>query len=366
MTQRTRVSTHYFIQLIIGILFRSPLVQGKGLVRSRSQISRNRFLGKPFFFPNSHVSSVTIFGAAKLPSSVVANAMHESKLSRSFSSHSAKRFVKLLNRWYTSQGYLASYVVEPLAPPPKSTGRLEVRVIEGKTAKKPININFYRTRWVNCTNNNKNIIKSARAIAVAEQSLLRGPLKRQSKAAPYREMVIQLLNPWSRECVISPQTLRELRSAGPSGLSQVDEKSFNGTHLRVYERVRGRTRPSIVAMALGIRPGSPLRLTPENIQRLRKRDIFQEIWFRGVKSVGDHKGVEMVTFNGKEPHIYPTKFVLLLDVIERDMQIFFEPSIKSNFAEKKVHGSVELKHENLFGLNQQVICRTSTFLCLKF
>merc|ERR1711871_1073546 len=105
-------------------------------------------------------------------------------------------------------------------------------------------------------------------------------------------------------------------------------------------------------MALGIRPGSLLRLTPENIQRLRKRDIFQEIWFRGVKSVGDNKEVEMA-LNGKETLTYPTKFVLLLDIIERDVQIFFEPSITSNFAEKKVHGSLELKHNNLFGLNQQ-------------
>ena len=321
---------------------------------------------------------MTVHGAATLPASVVTAAVMETNISRRFTPQAADDFAALVNGWYASQGYLASRVLLPIASPTEASNRLVVRVSEGMVAPEPVAIHYFRPRWVDCnilgltssaTSNHK---KLAYAVEAAEKTLM------ETSSTEY---LGRRVPPLQRPTKLYPNSLQDLRVGGPGGSSQVDARSFNGTHVRVFERVSGRTSPSTVASALDLRPGRPFRLTHANTLRLLDSGLFRDISWRALSRDGSSRGGtaprvdhihipalsrfrRLFSSPSGEGAPYPSKHVpsrsestsvvLSVDVIEHDSYVYFEPGVKSNLADKSMDGTIEFKHMNFFGRNQRV------------
>ena len=228
---------------------------------------------------------------------VVKTAAVETNLSKTFTPAAARHFARLLNEWYISHGYVASRVVEPIAPPLEEANgrRLFVRVAEGKAAPEPVVLNFFRPRWLTCSSSIAGIsemassmpMTSAAAIAAAEKAILAPP---RAEIEGKYSAGSQLPSPLGLQCLkprstLHPLTLNELRTGGPGGGSMVRAETFNGTHVQVFDRVPGRTRPSTVATALGLRPGRPFRITPTGNARLSNSGLFREVSWRSLDTI---------------------------------------------------------------------------------
>jgi hypothetical protein len=280
-------------------------------------------------------------------------------------------------------------VLLPIVSPTETSGRLVVRVSEGTVALEPVVMQYFRPKWIDC-NSSGSISRATRdrkelteAVEAAEKALM---------DTSSTDNLARRLPALQRPVKLYPNSLQDIRVGGPGGSSQVDAGSFNGTHVRVYERVSGRTSPDTVASALDLRPGRPFRLTETNTMRLLDSGLFRDISWRALSRVGSSGGgvpprsdrlpalsrfrrfFSSPRVHEEGPHSIsprldpsssePTSVVLSVDVIEQESYVYFEPGLKSNLADKSMDGTIEFQHTNFLGRNQRVSTCDNCFYTL--